>query len=83
MHINLVKSAARQLSKLDKTTQRRIIEKLEFYLVQGNPLQFAEKLKDFRFGSWRYRMGNYRVIFDIIGNKINILKIGHRKDVYK
>ncbi len=31
---------------------------------------------------FRLRMGNYRVLFDVLGDKILIQKIGDRKDVY-
>jgi len=34
-------------------------------------------------GSYRLRIGDYRVIFDIIGNDIVVLRIGHRKEIYK
>jgi mRNA interferase RelE/StbE len=36
-------------------------------------------------GLWRYRVGNYRVICDIIDNKMVILalEMGHRKDIYR
>jgi len=76
-------SAFRQLSKLEKKTQQRIIEKLDFYLSQKDPLKFAEKLVDSRFGEWRFRIGEYRVIFDTDKDRLIILKIGHREDIYK
>jgi mRNA interferase RelE/StbE len=31
---------------------------------------------------FRLRMGDYRVLFDVVADKIVIQKIGHRKDVY-
>ncbi|MDF2966176.1 MAG: hypothetical protein K0Q51_1564, partial [Rickettsiaceae bacterium] len=30
----------------------------------------------------RYRFGNYRIIYEIDGNEIVIIKIGHRKNIY-
>ena len=32
---------------------------------------------------FRLRMGDYRVLFDVIGDKILIQRIGNRKDVYE
>jgi mRNA interferase RelE/StbE len=32
---------------------------------------------------FRLRMGDYRVLFDVIGDKILIQKVGNRKDVYE
>jgi len=75
--------AFKQLSKLAPDIQNRINGKLDFYLSQKDPLDFAEKLNDYGFGEWRFRIGNYRVVFDVDGDKIIILKVGHRKDIYK
>ncbi len=75
--------AFRQLSRIEKGAQQRIIEKINFYVSLKNPLKFADKLIDFQFGGWRFRVGNYRIIFDFKNDTIIILKIGHRKDVYK
>ncbi|MFQ6120590.1 MAG: type II toxin-antitoxin system RelE/ParE family toxin [Methanosarcinales archaeon] len=57
--------------------------KLRFYASQPNPLNFAKPIKDSRFGNWRFQIGDYRILFDVENNKIIILKVGHRKDVYK
>jgi len=83
MKVIFSESAFRQLSKLEKSIQERISEKLDFYLSQHNPLEFSEKLTDSKFGQWRYRVGDYRILFDINSDKIVILKIGHRKNIYK
>jgi mRNA interferase RelE/StbE len=83
MEIIFTHSAFRQLKKLDKKIQKRIIKKLKFFASQKNPLQFAEPLRDRRFGQFRFRIGDYRVIFDVEKEKIIILKVGHRKDIYR
>ena len=70
------KSAFNQLSKLEKAIQARIVNKLEFYTLQSNPLEFAEKLSGNQFG-------DYRILFDIKKETITILKIGHRREIYK
>lgn len=75
--------ALRNLKKLDRRVQTRIVEKLEFYAKQEDPLASAEKLIDSAFGEWRFRIGNYRTLCDIKEGKIIILKIGHRREIYK
>lgn len=75
--------AARSLDKLPFQIRNRILLKLKFYSSQKNPLDFAEKLTEHEVGEWRFRIGDYRVIFDAIDDKIIILKVGHRKDIYK
>lgn len=43
-----------------------------------------KKLKAHPLADYRLRIGNYRVLFDVneILFEINVLKIGHRKDIY-
>ena len=76
-------SAVRDLKKLSLGVRRIIFKKLSFYFKSDNPLKFAEVLKDKTLGEFRFRVGDYRVIFDVASNKAIILKIGHRKNVYK
>jgi len=83
MKVEFSRSAFRELKKLPKGVQKRIIDKIEFYTEQKNPLIFAEHTTDFRFGDYRFRIGDYRVIFDFTKDTISILKIGHRKDIYR
>jgi len=35
------------------------------------------------FGTYRFRIGDYRVIFDIEDDQIIVLRIGHRREVYR
>ena len=66
---------------------QRISDKLEFFAYQEDPIQFANVIRDPRFGNYRFRIGRYRVIFDIEKeNQINvlfILRIKHRKEAYR
>ncbi len=84
--IELTKSAIRDLRSIERSTQNRILDKLEYYATQNNPLQYATNLKNHQVGSYRFRIGNYRAIFDIDhhGNItiLLILRIKHRKDAY-
>ena len=76
-------SALRQLKKLPLEIQHRIIKKLDFYCAQSEPLQFAENLVKFEIGSYRFRVGDYRVIFDIEDDNLLILLVGHRRNIYQ
>ena len=75
--------AVRDLKKLPKMVQKRIIKKLDFYISSPNPLAFADHLINFEIGSFRFRIGDYRVIFDVEDETIIILTLGHRKEIYK
>lgn len=82
-NFELKTKAAREIEKLPPQIRKRILKKLKFYSLQKNPLRFAEKLKDYGFGEYRFRVGDYRALFDVENHKIIILKIGDRKDIYK
>jgi len=83
MKILFSKSAVRNLKKIDPNNRRRILNKLRFYVSQKNIRRFADKLSDPSVGQWRFRIGDYRAICDMSKNKLIILKIGHRKDIYR
>ena len=76
----LTNHAIKDLKNLNETTQKQIKEKLKVY--SSNPYQYAKKLTDPIIGEYRFRIGDYRVIFDISGNNIIVLRIGHRKNIY-
>lgn len=81
--VQLTSHARKQFKKLPKDIQKRIVAKLEFFQTQENPLDFAEVLTDSRLGSYRFRVGSYRVTFDLEENVLVIHEIGHRKDIYR
>jgi mRNA interferase RelE/StbE len=76
-------SIEEDLKKLDKSTVRKILARIESYLVQ-DPKELGKPLKGEFLGFWRYRWGNYRVIYKIAEREILIivLRISNRKDVY-
>ena len=76
MTLRFTNAAFRQLSCLDRNLQKRIIEKLAFYCLQDQPMKYAERLTDLRFGEWRYRIGEYRVLFDVEPDEI-------RREIYR
>jgi len=73
--------AARDLDKLDQEALQRIKRGLERY--REHPYQFAAKLTNAELGTYRFRMGDYRVIFDVDDDKIVVLRVGHRRDIYR
>ncbi|HLF13519.1 MAG TPA: type II toxin-antitoxin system RelE/ParE family toxin [Bacteroidota bacterium] len=75
------KSVKRDLKQLSKSEVSRILDLIEKTLVknpESNPV-----LKGKFAGLRKFRMGDYRVIYSIVGTEIWILRIGHRRDVYK
>lgn len=81
--IEVKPSAAKSLQKVPKPERKRIIEKIDG-LAQGPPDPAQTKMKG-NNPFHRVRVGDYRVIYEIQEDVllILILKIGHRKDVYR
>ena len=77
--------AEKVLFKLDKPTARRIFKALE--LLAADPYHHAntKKMKGYEGEHYRLRMGNFRIIFEIMNNEliIFVIRIGPRGDVYK
>ena len=73
--------ALKDLVGLDKKLQDRIAMQLTEY--REDPLKYARKLINPKIGTYRFRIGDYRVIFDLEDEIIVILRIGHRKSIYK
>jgi mRNA interferase RelE/StbE len=75
------KSVHRDLKRLSKPEARRILDLIETELIkkpESNPV-----LKGQFTGLRKYRIGDYRVIYALLGSDVIILRIGDRKDVYK
>ena len=78
--ITYKKSVGKDLANLDKHEARRILDKIEKDLsvrADSYPL-----LKGPFAGLRKLRVGDYRIIFAVLGQDVLILRIGHRRDVY-
>ena len=73
--------AVKDLEKLDQKIKQRIIDTL--IANKADPVAHAIKLTNPKLGTYRYKIGDYRVIFDLDDKTIVILRIGHRKSIYK
>ena len=78
--IQIEKNAENFLKKLQKKDAEVILNKI--YSIKNNPFRFLKRLHGENL--WRLRIGDYRVIVDIIisMNKIIVVRIGHRKNIY-
>ncbi len=81
MKIIILPTAKKDLKKLPQNIIEIILKKI--YSIKENPLRYIERLKKSHL--WKLRIGDYRAII-IINTKdevINVIKIGHRKNIYK
>ncbi|MFA5820550.1 MAG: type II toxin-antitoxin system RelE/ParE family toxin [Candidatus Gracilibacteria bacterium] len=80
--------AQADLGRLERVVRERIVLKINDILKMENPLFAAKKLKNLEIPHYRFRVGDYRVIFKIDRRTgeiviLVIVKVEHRKDVYK
>ena len=75
------KSVHRDLKKLSKAEAGRILDQIEQELTK-KPESFPV-LKGRFAGLRKYRIGDYRIIYALVGTDILVLRIGNRRDVYK
>jgi mRNA interferase RelE/StbE len=75
--------AVKQLRKLDKQIEKRVISYLKKVALE-NPRQQGKPLSGDKPRLWRYRMGEYRIICRIMDDELIVLVIavGHRKEIY-
>jgi mRNA interferase RelE/StbE len=81
MEIAFTPAAWRDWQKLPHKIQSRLDAKLTFYA--RDPLRYGVKLTDSGIGQYRFRVGDYRIVFDVAESKIVVLAVGNRKDIYK
>ena len=83
--VSLSNIAERQLRKLDRPIQKRILDWLNDR-IEGckNPRHFGEPLRGEMAGLWRYRIGDYRVVCEIQDQQLVVLAltVGHRREIY-
>ena len=73
--------ASKDILRLEQSVKQRIGKALKKY--EEEPLKHASKLTDPALGTYRFRIGNYREIFDIEYQEIVALRVIHRKDIYR
>jgi len=75
------KSVSRDLKKIDRDQADRILKKIEEELPSqaGSLPLLTGKFAGLR----KFRVGDYRVIYSILNDSAIVLRIGHRREVYK
>ena len=84
--INWSDDAAKQLRKLDKKIQRDIINYLKNKVTTSkHPCDLGKPLRYDKYGLWRYRVNETRIICQIRDQDllVLVLAVGHRKNVYQ
>ena len=74
-------SALKELKRLDRKEALRLVERIDTDLARhpGKDKALTESFK----GLFSYRVGDYRIVYTILGGSILVLRIAHRRDVYR
>jgi mRNA-degrading endonuclease RelE of RelBE toxin-antitoxin system len=74
-------TAEEHFAHLPRQTQKRISTKMRFFARQPEPLQFAEPLTGSH--TYRFRIGDYRVIFKVLHDTLWVVAIKPRDKAYQ
>ncbi len=81
--VTLSESAIKQIKKLPKDARAKITAVISSFELEPKPYE-VKKLSG-TVNTFRVRVGDYRIIYDIYETEvyIRVLKVGHRKDIYR
>ncbi len=80
-NITYKRGVEKDLARIAKPEAKRILDKIEREL-RTKPESFPV-LKGRFSGLRKFRIGDYRVVYTILGADVLVLRIGNRKDVYR
>jgi mRNA interferase RelE/StbE len=83
-HIRVLEEASRELARLDKPVGRRIAERVNWLAANLDSIR-PEALTGDLIGLYKLRVGDYRVIYEVIRDEkiIAIHAVGHRREIYR
>ena len=81
--VQLVPSAERDLAALDKPVQRRVAARIE--ALAENPRPAGVTKLQGEANAWRIRVGGQGILYTIADRRlvVFVIKIGHRREVYR
>jgi mRNA interferase RelE/StbE len=78
--------AIKDLNKLNRSIRSEIVSCMQERIAQAeSPRNFGKPLRYDKFGLWRYRVRDFRVVCELQEARkvVLVVGVGHRKDVYK
>ena len=76
-------TAKKDVERLDSAIKKRLAKKLIQISQSEDIKQIVRQLVNHDVADYRLRVGDYRVLFDLDGKIIRIMRVRHRRDVYK
>lgn len=81
--ILITKTAKKDIDGLEPIVKKRLRKRLLYVASLTDIARVAKRLEGDMIGEYRIRIGDHRVLFDIEGRDIIIVRVQHRKDVYR
>lgn len=81
--ILITKTAKKDIDGLEPIVKKRLGKKLLYVTSLTDIVSVAKRLEGDMIGEYRIRIGDHRVLFDLDGKDIIIVRVQHRKDVYR
>jgi len=81
--VEVTRTAEKQLRRIAKRDRSRLVEAIQGLADRPRP-HGARKLQGYD-DVYRIRVGQYRVVYEVFEDRVIVivLKVGHRKDIYK
>lgn len=82
--IRILGAASQDLARLDKPRGRRLVRRIKWLAANLDAIRLEALTGDFA-GFHKLRVGDYRVIYEVLRNEETIVihAIGHRREVYR
>lgn len=74
------KTFTKDFKKLPSEMKKRVLAALE--KIQQDPYR-GRKVKAVETGEWRWRVGDYRIRYDVEDQDIVLLRVRHRREIYR
>ncbi len=83
-HVRILKAASQELEHVDKSIGRRIVQRIKWLAANLDAIRLEALTGDLG-GLYKLRVGDYRIIYEVLWNEkiIVIHAIGHRSDIYR
>ena len=82
--VRILKVASQDLARLDKSTGRRIVQRINWLSANLDAIRLEALTGDLA-GLYKLRVGDYRVIYEVLWDEETIVihAIGHRREIYR
>ena len=80
--VEIKKSAAKEIAKLQKPVLKRVLEKIQALASEPRPAGCKKLSGDEKY---RVRVGDYRILYKIEDDVliVYVVKVGHRQSIYE